>query len=88
MTAFSFQFSTLILYSGEVSGRRANCTIFIENFRHFDYCFFIIYLVYYNYRKGVDIKKKLRFFPSFFKIKLDFFRNLCYNNYRKKERWS
>lgn len=67
MTAFSFQFSTLILYSGEVSGRRVNCTIFIENFRHFDYCFFIIYLVYYNYRKGVDIKKKLRFFQVFSK---------------------
>lgn len=67
MTAFSFQFAILILYSDEVSGRRANRTIFIENFRHFDYCFFIIYLVYYNYRKGVDRKKELRFFQVFSK---------------------
>lgn len=57
MTAFSSCLIALLLYSGEVSGRRANCTIFTENFRHFDYCFFIIYLVYYNYRKGIDIKK-------------------------------
>ena len=67
MTAFSFYFTALTLYSGEVSGRRANYTIFIENFRHFDYCFFIIYLVYYNYRKEIDIKKKLRFFQVFSK---------------------
>ena len=87
MTAFSFQFTVLILCSSEVSGRRQIAQFLQKIFVTLTIAF-LLFIQYTITTERGRYKKEVEIFPSFFKIKLDFFGNLCYNNYRKKERWS
>ena len=88
MTAFSFCLIALPLQSDGVARARQQIAQFLQKIFVTLTIVFILFIWYTITTERGQIQKEVKIFPSFFKIKLDFSKKLCYNNYRKKERWS